>query len=256
MKLFDLFLKIFFYLVLIGIYLPIIILIIFSFNESRSKLVFTGFTLENYINLISNFEVWNSFYNSIWVAVIVFIISVVLGTLMAYAIVMYKPRGATILDSLMLVPIIIPEIVEAVTLLIFYVIVGIPLSPATVIIGHIAFDIPLAYLIVKARLVGWNKEYEEAARTLGADEIQAFLKVTIPLLLPAILGASFMTFVWSYDDFIKTFFTRPVGFNTLPVYLWTKLSRRGFSLEINALSTLIVGISLLFTYIRMKVLGE
>lgn len=256
MKLFDSLLRIFFYLVIIGIYMPIIVLIIFSFNESRSKLVFTGFTLENYIRLFSNSEVWSSFYNAIWIAVIVTIISVLLGIFVAYAIVMYKPKGSTIIDSLMLVPIVIPEIMEAITLLIFFVIVNIPLSPLTIIIGHVAFDIPLAYVIIKARLVGWNKEYEEAARTLGADEYKTFVKITIPLLLPAVLGASFMTFVWSYDDFIKTFFTRPVGFNTLPVYLWTKLSRRGFSLDINALSTIIVVIALIFTYLRMKLLGE
>ncbi len=256
MKLTDLFLKVYFYIMLALVYFPIAILILFSFNESRSKLAFTGFTIENYISLINDRAVWVSFYNSIWIAIVVVIISIFLGLMLAYAIVRYNPKGKDIIDTLMLIPIIIPEIIEALTLLVFFLILGIPLSPATIIIGHAAFDIPLAYIIIKARLVGYDPQYEEAARTLGADEIQTLFRVTLPMLMPGILAAAFMTFVWSYDDFIKTFFTKPIGFNTLPVYLWTKLSRRGFSLDVNALCTFIIVISILFTYIRMKIIQE
>jgi spermidine/putrescine transport system permease protein len=256
MKIFDKVLAAYFYIILILTYLPIVVMILFSFNESRSKLLFTGFTLENYISLIQNKSVWMAFYNSIWVAIVVMVASVILGLMMAYGVVRFKPKGGSILDTIMLIPIIIPEIVESITLLVFLVIVGLRLSPLTIIIGHIAFDIPLAYLIIKARLIGYDPSYEEAARTLGANEIQTLLRITLPMLMPAILAASFMTFVWSYDDFIKTFFTRPIGFDTLPVYLWTRLSRRGFSLDINALSTFIVGISVIFTLLRMKLVKE
>lgn len=256
MKIFDKVLAAYFYIILILTYLPIAVMILFSFNESRSKLLFTGFTLENYISLIQNKSVWMAFYNSIWVAIVVMVASVILGLMVAYGVVRFKPKGGSILDTIMLVPIIIPEIVESITLLVFLVIVGLRLSPLTIILGHIAFDIPLAYLIIKARLIGYDPSYEEAARTLGANEIQTLLRITLPMLMPAILAASFMTFVWSYDDFIKTFFTRPIGFDTLPVYLWTRLSRRGFSLDINALSTFIVGISVIFTLLRMKLVKE
>ncbi len=252
MKVVDTLLKIFFWTVMVLIYVPIAVMVAFSFNASRSKVVFEGFSLENYISLFSNERVWGSFYNSIWTALIVVVVSLILGILMAYGVTRYRPRGSTILDSLIMVPIIIPEIVEAVTLALFLSIVGIPLSPFTIIIGHVAFDAPLAYLILKARFQGWNREYEEAAMTLGADEIRTFVKVTIPLMMPAVLAAAFLTFIWSYDDFIKTFFTRPTGFDTLPVYIWTRVARGRVELDINALSTIIVLVAMIFTYLRMK----
>ncbi len=256
MSMVDRALKIIFWSIVTLTYLPIVVMILFSFNSSRSKLVFTGFTLENYISLINNANVWESFINSIWTAAVVVLVSLLLGILMAYAVVRYKPRGSTLLDSLIMVPIIIPEIVEAVTLVIFLIIVGFKLSPLTIIIGHVAFDAPLAYLVLKARFQGWNREYEEAAMTLGADEITTFFKITIPLMMPAILAAAFLTFIWSYDDFIKTFFTRPTGFDTLPVYIWNRVARGRLELDINALSTIIVAISFLFTYVRMKLVKE
>ena len=256
MKLVDNLLKIIFWFTIFLIYLPILVMVLFSFNSSRSKLVFTGFTLENYFSLFANESVWTAFFNSIWTAAVVVVVSLILGILMAYAVVRYRPKGSTMLDSLIMVPIIIPEIVEAVTLVIFLIIIGFKLSPLTIIIGHIAFDAPLAYLVLKARFQGWNREYEEAAMTLGADEITTFLKITVPLMMPAILAAAFLTFIWSYDDFIKTFFTRPTGFDTLPVYIWNRVARGRLELDINALSTIIVIISVIFTYIRTKISEE
>ena len=256
MKLVDNLLKIIFWFTIFLIYLPIMVMVLFSFNSSRSKLVFTGFTLENYFSLFANENVWTAFFNSIWTAAVVVVVSLILGILMAYAVVRYRPKGSTMLDSLIMVPIIIPEIVEAVTLVIFLIIIGFKLSPLTIIIGHIAFDAPLAYLVLKARFQGWNREYEEAAMTLGADEITTFLKITVPLMMPAILAAAFLTFIWSYDDFIKTFFTRPTGFDTLPVYIWNRVARGRLELDINALSTIIVIISVIFTYIRTKISEE
>ncbi len=253
MKLFDKILKAYTYTVLALIYLPIVILIIFSFNESRSKVVFTGFTLENYYSLIGNYRVWDSFYNSIWTGAVVTVVSVVLAILMAYGVSRYEFSGKTLIDSIMLIPIIIPEIVEALTLLVFLVIIGIELSPYTVIIGHVAFDISFAYVVVKARMAGYDPQFEEAARTLGADEIRAFTKVTLPILAPGIAAAALIAFLESYDDFIKTFFTRPPGFMTLPVYIWNMASRRGFPLDLNALATFVVAISLIFAYIRNRI---
>lgn len=256
MNLVDKMLKILFWFLILFIYVPIIVMVIFSFNPARSKLILTGFTLENYISLFNNAKVWESFLNSIWTAGAVVFASLILGILTAYAVVRYRPSGSTFLDTLIMVPIIIPEIVEAVTLVIFLIILGFKLSPLTIILGHIAFDAPLAYLVLKARFQGWNREYEEAAMTLGADEITTFVKITVPLMMPAILAAAFLTFIWSYDDFIKTFFTRPTGFDTLPVYIWNRVARGRLELDINALSTIIVVISFLFTYIRMRLIKE
>jgi spermidine/putrescine transport system permease protein len=253
MKITDLILKIYTVFFLAVIYLPIAILIFFSFNESRSKIVFTGFTLENYYSLISNYAVWDSFYNSIWTAIVVTVVSVFLGIMISYGVTRYEFKGKNMLDILMLIPIIIPEIVEALTLLVFLIILGIRLSPYTVIIGHIAFDISFAYIVIKARMAGYDPQFEEAARTLGANEIQTFTKVTLPILMPGIVSAALIAFLQSYDDFIKTFFTRPPGFTTLPVYIWNMASRRGFALDLNALATFIVVISIVFAYVRLKV---
>ncbi len=253
MKWFDRFLKIYTYIILALMYLPIVVLIIFSFNESRSKVVFTGFTLENYYRLVNNFMVWDAFYNSIWIGVVVTIVSVLLAILMSYGVTRYSFRGKAIVDSIMLVPIIIPEIVEALTLLVFLVILGFSLSPYTIIIGHVAFDISFAYVVIKARMAGYDPQFEEAARTLGADEFKAFRKVTLPILAPGIAAAALIAFLESYDDFIKTFFTRPPGFLTLPVYIWNMASRRGFPLDLNALASFVVIISLVFAYVRRRV---
>jgi spermidine/putrescine transport system permease protein len=201
---------------------------------------------------MANTRVWASFYNSIWTAIIVTIVSVILGIMMAYAISRYKFVGRNIIDTVMLIPIIIPEIVEALTLLVFLLIIGISLSPYTVIIGHIAFDISFAYIVIKARMAGYDPQYEEAARTLGANEFQTFFKITLPILMPGIVAAALIAFLESYDDFIKTFFTRSVGFETLPVYIWNMASRRGFSLDLNALATFIVVISVIFAYARLR----
>lgn len=253
MRWMDRVLKAYTFTILSIMYIPIVVLIVFSFNESKSKVVFTGFTLENYYSLINNYRVWEAFYNSIWIAVVVTVVSIVLAILMAYGVTRYEFRGKAIIDSLMLVPIIIPEIVESLTLLVFLVIIGIELSPYTVIIGHVAFDISFAYVVIKARMAGYDPQFEEAARTLGADEFRAFTKITLPILAPGIAAAALIAFLESYDDFIKTFFTRPAGFMTLPVYIWNMASRRGFPLDLNALAAFVVAISLVFAFVRKRV---
>jgi spermidine/putrescine transport system permease protein len=248
----DVILKIYTILLLGIIYVPIGVLIVFSFNNSRNRAVFTGFTLENYYRLLADERVWSSFYNSIWVAIVVTIASVFFAILLSYAVTRYDFKGKDILDMLLLIPIIIPEIVEALTLLLFFIIIGIPLSPWTIIIGHIAFDISFAYLVIKARMAGYDPQYEEAARTLGADELKTFFRVTLPILLPGIIAASLIAFVESYDDFIKSYFTRPGGFSTLPVHIWSMASRRGVTVDLNALATIVVIIAIFFAYIRIK----
>jgi spermidine/putrescine transport system permease protein len=183
---------------------------------------------------------------------VVTIASVFFAILLSYAVTRYDFKGKDILDMLLLIPIIIPEIVEALTLLLFFIIIGIPLSPWTIIIGHIAFDISFAYLVIKARMAGYDPQYEEAARTLGADELKTFFRVTLPILLPGIIAASLIAFVESYDDFIKSYFTRPGGFSTLPVHIWSMASRRGVTVDLNALATIVVIIAIFFAYIRIK----
>ena len=256
MKIVDAILKYLTYLVLFFTYLPLIIVIIFSFNSSRSPLIFQSFTFMNYINLFSKGELWVSWYNSVWIAVIVMVTSLFVGFLLAYAVSRYDFRGKDGIDMFILVPIIIPEIVEALTLLLTFVILKISLSSFTIIVGHLVWDIGYVYIVLKASLTGLSKEYEEAARTLGANEIQTFSKILIPIILPGIFSAGLISFLMSYDDFIKTYFTRPGGFETLPVYIYTKAARRGFSLSLNALTTIIVVVALVFVYLRLRLSKE
>ncbi len=255
MKLVDAFLKYFTYLLMAFTYLPIAVVIVFSFNSSRTSLTFQGFTLDNYINLISDTRVWIAWYNSVWIAIVVMVISLICGFLMAYAVVRYSFRGKDIIDIFALIPIIIPEIVEALTLLLTFVMLKIPLSPLTIIIGHLVWDIGYVYVVLKSALAMYKKEYEEAAWTMGADELQTFTKVTIPILMPSILSAGLIAFLMSYDDFIKTYFTKPAGFEILPVYIFTQAARRGYSLTLNALASLVTIVALIFAYIRIKLMG-
>lgn len=246
MKYGDIFLKVFTFAIFALIYVPIVVMVLFSFNSSRFLGAWTGFTVDWYTQLFRSPEVWEAFYNSVVVAVLTAIFSVVFGILTAYAMVRYSFRGKGFIDSLLYVPIIIPEIAEALTLLLFYLLIGwgYSLGFITVLLGHVAYDISYCYVVLRARLIGFDKSLEEAAKTLGANEVQTFFRITLPLLMPGILAASLLAFTLSYDDFYKTVFTTGPGFETLPLRIWAMASRGGVTPELNALTTIALGISI------------
>jgi len=246
------FLKIFTVMVFLFLYSPIIAMVVFSFNESKSLAVFTNFSLKWYEKVITNPEVWRALYNSFWVGAVVTIVSLILGLMMAMAVTRYSFTGKTMLESFILIPIIIPEIAEALSLMMMYVFLNIPLGPITVIIGHIAFDISFVTVVMRARMVGYDKSIEEAARTLGANELQTFFKITLPTLYPAILAAGLLAFTLSFDDLIKTLFTTGPGFKTLPLVIWSYAARGGVSPELNSLSSFALSISFLFAIFRLR----
>lgn len=252
MKLVSVFLKIFTILVFAFLYLPIIAMVIFSFNESKSLGAFTGFSLRWYEKVLASAEVWKAFYNSFWVGGVVTIFSIILGIMLALAITRYDFAGKSIIDSLILIPIIIPEITEALSLLIMYIFLNIPLGPITVIIGHVAFDISFVTVVLRARMAGYDKSVEEAARTLGANELQTFFRITLPIMYPAILAAGLLAFTLSFDDLIKTLFTTGPGFKTLPLIVWSSAARGGVSPDLNALSTFALSVSFLFAIFRLR----
>jgi spermidine/putrescine transport system permease protein len=167
------------------------------------------------------------------------IVSVVLGTLTALAMTRYSFKGKTTVDSLIYIPIIIPEIAEALTLLLFYLWIGWGLSRGfmTVLIGHIAYDISFAFIVIRARMAGFDRSLEEAAQTLGANELQTFFRVTLPILMPGIIAGGLLAFTLSYDDFYKSVFTTGPGFETLPLRIWSMAARGGVSPELSALTT-------------------
>jgi spermidine/putrescine transport system permease protein len=179
------------------------------------------------------------------IALAAMILSTIIGTLTAYGLYRYRFRGKMIFDGILFLPIVTPEIIVGISLLIFYTsIIHMPLGLNTVIIAHVAFDIPFVMLIVRARLQGMDRALEEASMDLGADEWTTFFKVTIPQLMPGIIAAALLAFTLSFDDFVITFFVAGIGATTLPLKIYSMV-KLGVSPKINALSALIIVFSML-----------
>jgi spermidine/putrescine transport system permease protein len=251
-KLADKILKGYSFALYVFLYAPILIMVIFSFNDSRLLAVWRGFSLRWYEMLLADPTVWTAFYNSIWVALLTTVVSMVLGTMTALVMIRYSFRGKSILDSSLYFPVVIPEITEALSLLLFYVFAGIPLGALTVVIGHIAFSISYATIVIRARLVGFDRSVEEAAKSLGANELRTFLHVTLPIILPGVIAGGLLAFTVSYDDFIKTAFTAGPGFQTLPLRIYAMASRGGVSPQLNALATVTLIVSLGLAVVRLR----
>lgn len=229
------------------IYLPVLILIVFSFNNTRSVALFTGFSTEWYTSLAQNEELLDAARNSLLVGLITMIVATVIGTLTALAMERYRFRLRTTFDANLYLPIVIPEIVMGIALLLFFNQALFPFLQNTfgirgttglhtITLSHIAFDIPFVYVIVRARLADFDRTLEEAAADLGADEWQTFQRVTLPLLMPGIIGGALLAFTLSLDDYLITAFTKGIREQTMPLYIYS-LVRRGVTPEINALST-------------------
>ncbi len=227
------------------LYAPIFILIIYSFNANKVVGVWTGFSTEWYSALFNDRQMLNAFKVSIWVAFWSTLVSTILGTLAALSLERFRFRGKMTYDAVVYMPIIIPDIVIALSTLLFFVIVAIPLSRYTVLIAHIAFNISFVAIIVRARLANMDDNLEEAAADLGANEWQMFRQVTLPLLTPGIVAGALMAFTLSLDDFVITFFVAGPGATTLPVRVYSMI-KFGVTPEVNAVSTLMfVGSTLL-----------
>ncbi len=239
-------------------YLPILILFIFSFNDSRSVSKWAGFTLRWYEAMLQDHQIMVALWNSVFVAVVSMAIATVLGTMAAMALERYRRfPGRLIADITLYLPIIIPDIAMAIMLLAFFKLSGIGFQtwkvhigglrlavPYSVIIGHVAFNISFVAVVVQARLAQMDRSLEEAAQDLYATPWRTFWRVTLPLMMPGVLGGALLAFTLSLDDFIITFFTSGAGFNTLPVRVFGMI-RKGVTPKINAVSSLMLGFSLL-----------
>jgi len=235
------------------LYLPILILMLFSFNDTRSVAQFTGFSTEWYAKLFTNDELKAAAGHSLEIALISTILSTIIGTMTALAMDRFRFRFSGFFEANLYLPIVIPEIVMGISLLLFFNQALFPLIDAitgtrpfagvpTVTIAHIAFNIPFVYVIVRARLADFDRGLEEAAQDLGADEWMTFKRVTLPLLMPGILGGALMAFTLSLDDYLITAFTRG-NINTMPTYIYS-LVRKGVTPEVNALSTVLLALSM------------
>lgn len=225
--------------VFLFLYLPIIVLIIYSFNANRVVGVWTGFTTDWYVRLFNNPLLASAFRVSIWVAFWSTIISTILGTLAALVLERYRFWGKLTYDAILYLPVIIPDIVMALSSLLFFVMFNVALSRYTVLIIHVAFNIAFVAIVVRARLADMDDRLEEAAADLGANEWITFRRVTLPLLMPGIVSGALMAFTLSLDDFVITFFVSGPGSTTLPVRVYSMI-KFGITPEINAISTLML----------------
>lgn len=231
------------------LYAPIVLLIVFSFSNSSLSGVWGGFTLDWYVKLFQDTRLMQALANSVKVAAAAMLISTIIGTLVALGMERYRFRGRTALDVVLYMPIVIPDIVMAVMLLLFfstsiYVInstLNTSLRPSliTVTIAHVAFNISFVAVVVRASLKHFDWRLEEAAQDLGANDWQTFWHVTFPLILPGMLGGALLAFTLSIDDYVITFFTTGPGASTLPLEVFSKI-KRSVTPEINAISTIML----------------
>ena len=230
----------------IFLYAPILLLVLFSFNGSSSATIWSHFSLEWYYKVAVNADIQRATLNSLIVAGAASVLATALATLAALAMARGGPfRGAQVALGTLLLPLIVPEIVTAIAMLIFFTAIGLKLGLGNLIIAHTVFCIPFAYLPIRARLDSLSPVYEEAAQDLYANGWQTFRRVTLPLLAPGILSGLMLAFITSVDDFIITLMVGSAGTTTLPIYIYS-LIRIGITPEINAISTLVLVISFLF----------
>lgn len=234
--------KIYLSLVLLFLYVPIFVLIVFSFNSTKSRSVFSGFTLEWYEKLFSNELILTSLVNTIIIAVAASVVATVLGTMAAIGIHRMGRKTRSAILNINNVPIINPEIVTGVSLMLLFVFfkarMDLEFGFGTLLIAHITFDVPYVILNVMPKLNQMQPNLYEAAQDLGCGPVKAFFKVVMPEIMPGVVSGFLMAFTFSLDDFIISYFTSGPTSQTLPITIYS-MTRRKVSPEINALSTII-----------------
>lgn len=231
-------------LIVVILYLPIALVILYSFNESKISSVWAGFSLKWYETLFRDKAMFEALWNSIVLALSASLGAAVVGTLGAYGFTKVRLRSKNAVEYISMLPIMIPEIILGMVFMAFFSLLGLPFGMTTLILAHTTFCIPYVYMLVKARLVGMDPSLAEAARDLGAGEARVFFDITLPLLAPAILSGMLLSFAMSLDDVIISIFVTGVNVNTLPIKVYTQI-KTGVTPEINALCTLMLGATLL-----------
>jgi spermidine/putrescine transport system permease protein len=221
------------------LYLPIIVLVIYSFSGASNVGIWAGFSTRWYAELLGDRLLVDAFRVSLWVAVWSTLVATVLGTLAALALERYRFFGRLTFDTALYLPIIIPDIVMALSTLLFFVTFAVPLSRYTVLVTHVAFNIAFVAVVVRARLTEMDKSLEEAAADLGASAWTTFRRITLPILMPGIISGALLAFTLSLDDFVITFFVAGPGSTTLPVRVYSMI-KFGVTPEVNAISTLML----------------
>ena len=237
------------------LYLPIAVLIVYSFNDARYSLSWQGFTWGWYESLSQNDDLIDVALNSVIVALLSATLATIISTLGAVALYRYRFSGRNVLNGLIFVLIMSPEIVMGISLLLLFVTMGLELGFTTVLLSHTTFSIPFVVVTVMSRLSGFDKFLIEAAQDLGATEFQTFRKVILPLLIPAVVAGWLLSFTLSMDDVIISFFVTGPDFEVLPLKVYSMV-RLGVKPEINALSTVMFALTLVIVLIAQSLLKE
>ena len=246
--------------VMLFLYMPLFVLMAFSFNDSKRNVVWRGFTTKYYGKAWENEQLWKAMMNSLTIAFFATIFSLIIGSMAAVMLWRFRFPMKSAVDGTMSLPIIVPEICLGVAFLVFFSWIGWPsglpwpFNLTAIVIAHITFCFPFVTMVVRARLATFNREQEEAAKDLGAGEWQAFRDVLIPHIKPALVSGALLAFTLSLDDFVITFFTSTPGTDTFPVLVYS-LVKRGVTPDVNAASTILILFTVLLTAIALKLQG-
>lgn len=230
--------------ILVVMYLPILVIVLYSFNASKISTVWEGFSLRWYQALFRDRSMMEAVRNSLVLGVLSCINAAVIGTMAAVGMrrISWKTKGMVAYFST--IPIMIPEIILGMVFMVFFSFLGLPFGMVTLVLAHTTFCIPYVFTMVRGRLVGMEPSLEEAARDLGAGEAKVFFTITLPLIAPAIVSGMLLSFAMSFDDVVISIFVTGATTNTLPVKIYTQM-KNGVSPEVNSLSVVMLGVTLL-----------
>ena len=246
--------------VMVFLYAPLLVLMIFSFNDSKRNIVWHGFTTKYYVKAWNDSSMIEALGNSLTIAALSTVFSLVLGTMAAIMVWRFRFPFKSAVDGVMALPIIVPEICLGVAFLIFFSAIQWPgdlvwpFNLSAITIAHITFSFPFVTMVVRSRLAGFNKEQEEAAKDLGASEWQAFRDVLLPHIRPALIAGALLAFTLSLDDFVITFFTAGPDTITFPVKVYSMV-RFSVTPEVNAASTILIVLTVALTAVALKFQG-
>jgi spermidine/putrescine transport system permease protein len=241
--------KVVFIATMVFLFMPLVILVFYSFNDSTS-MRWAGFSVRWYQRLFSERELWRSFWNSILIALSSALTATAIGTLGAIGVNWYRFRLRNYVQTISFLPMILPEIIIGVSLAIFFAGMGIPLGLFTIFIAHTTFNLPFVFLMVMARLDEFDFSIIEAAHDLGATERQTLFKVTVPICMPGIISGFLTAVTLSLEDFVITFFVAGPGSSTLPIFIYSAITRRGgITPLISALSVVMILGTVLLAYL-------
>jgi len=242
-------------LVLIFLYLPIVLLVVSSFNAARFGSDWNGFSLKWYEKLLQDTQMWEALSNSLVIGVSATLASTLLGTLAAFSLHRYKTGLQKVHYSLIYTPLVMPDILMGISLLLFFVAINIPLSLFTVFIAHTTFCVSYVTMVMLSKLQNFDFSVVEAAQDLGANSWTVTKRILLPLLAPGIVAGALLAFTLSIDDFVITYFVAGQGASTLPIYIYSMI-KFGSTPVVNALSTLILGVTFIIVIITQALTKE